>query len=260
LSSLIPHYHYLWSLNLRTVKIFPSKRHVAPRLAMSGRHLRPIRKRQLRRHILPRPTDDIAPQRGTKSLPQLRSLAPKSSCHTVSPVQHRLQLEHHNIPDEQDTEAQQDTEAPAAMATTTNIKPQHPAISQPYCPIESTCSYDVTLSSLLPINSMALSCERNQCVELAPCTNICSNRLPLTSEVGSFPELICGNQVSGVDTREIITQHILYRDLQLQETIQNRHGQDCWIPTLNAPEDGVWTVMEQPTIEVHQGQYSIHPI
>jgi len=96
---------------------------------MSGRHL-PIRKRPNKRPILPRPADDIPPQRTTRLHPQLRSLAPKrkaSPCHSVSPVQHRLQLEYNNVCNEQDTEE--------PTAATPNL-----ATSQLYIPLKSVSS------------------------------------------------------------------------------------------------------------------------
>jgi len=61
-----------------------------------------------------------------------------------------------------------------------------------------------------------------------------------------------GDLISGVD--EIVnlsTQHLLYGNLKLQATTQNRHGGDYCIPTLDA-----WATMVQPIIGVHQSQCS----
>ncbi|KAF8453216.1 hypothetical protein BGX38DRAFT_1178534 [Terfezia claveryi] len=217
---------------------------------MSGRHYQ-VRKR---RHILPRPTHDVLPQSATRLLPQLRLLAPKSSCHPVSSVQHRqhrLQLKHNNTQDELDTKA------PAA--TTSNIKPQHPATSRPLDPV---CSYDFELPSIFPsINSMASNHERKQCAALTPCTDIWSDRMPLTSVDYGFPDLVCGDEFLGVTTHEnhYPWTHLLpYSNVQLQSTIENGDGGDYCIPSLSAPEDAFWTAITQPTIGIHQSGCSTH--
>jgi len=167
---------------------------------------------------------------------QLRLLAPKGKAPPVSPAQQRLQLEH-NIRDEQDAVA--------------NVKIHYPATSQAYLPV---CSiHNFALSPLLSPNSTASSLEQKQYAMFPPCTNIYSNK---ASAYGGFPELVSGNLVPGVDTRESVGPSTHYGNLELQETIQNPQGQGYWIPTLNTPE--VWTVMGQPTIGAHQSQCSIH--
>jgi len=169
----------------------------------------------------------------THILPQLRRLAPKAS-----PVQRRLQLEHHNIWDEQDTEA-----PPTATTDIPSVPNSGHVLTSP-----PPLSPDSTVSSL----------ERKQYAVVAPCTNAYSNRAPLSSANDSLPELACGNLLSGVVTRESRdppTRYSPYGDLQLQEAIQNRQGQDYWIPMLGTPE--VWTAMVLPTIGVHQSPCSI---
>ncbi|RPB19766.1 hypothetical protein L211DRAFT_896029 [Terfezia boudieri ATCC MYA-4762] len=214
---------------------------------MSGRHYQ-VRKR---RHILPRPTDNILPQSATRLLPQLRPLAPKSSCHPVSSGQHRLQLKHNNIRDELDSKA--------PLATTTNIKPKHPPTSRPLDPV---CSYDLELPSIFPsINSMASNHERKQCVALTPCTNIWSNRMPLTSVDFSFPELVSGNEFLGVTTHEhhYPSTHLLpYSNVQFQSTLGNSNGGDYCNPSHSVPEDAFLTAITQPTIGIHQSGCSAH--
>jgi len=174
---------------------------VAPRLSMSDQQRC---SRDPSRHIPPR----------------LRPLAPKL------PVSHRLELEHYNIGDEQDTEV--------PVMHTANVWLQHSAISQPYI-APAPSSHDLTSFTLLS---------------------------PLTSPDDDFPQLACGNLLSGAPVvTNSHTEHSPYGNLQLQETIQNRQGQDYWIPgipELHTPEDAVWTGMAQPTIGFHQGQYSIH--
>jgi len=187
------------------------------------------------------------------NLPQLRPLAPKLPGHPVSPVQHRPQLEHQNIRNEQDTEALTTHKADFGL--------QHPATSQPYIPSVPS-SHDFTLPSLLSPNTTFTNLERKQPVVVNPCTNIYSDRFLLTSAYGGFQGLAQGNLASGVDTHgsvDLSTQHLLYGDLQLQETTQNPQGQNFWMPTLHAPEDSVWVAMAQPTIGVDQGQSVFYP-
>jgi len=71
----------------------------------------------------------------------------------------------------------------------------------------------------------------------------------------SFPELARGDLNSEVGKSvDLSSQHLLSGNLQLQENTRNRHDGDYWLPTLNAPEDAVWTPMVQPTIGSYQGQ------
>jgi len=182
--------------------------------------------------------------------PQLRLLAPKSSLsHSVSPVQ---QLERHNIWDEQDTEA-----PPTA---TTNVKLQHPATLQLYIPSVPNSGHDLTSPPLLSPDATVSSLEGKQDEVVAPCTNIYSSRVPLPPANDSLPELARGNLFPGAraatsESYGLSTQHPSYDNLQLQETTQNRQGQDYGIPTLGTPE--VWTAMVQPTMGDHQSPCSI---
>lgn len=94
--------------------------------------------------------------------------------------------------------------------------------------------------------------------------------MPVTSADNGFPELAPQNTniFSGVVTRQnhgLSTHDTPYHNLQLLETIPNRHGEDYDIPTLDVLEGAVWTTMTQPTINVHQNQsfqYTIdqHPL
>jgi len=180
------------------------------------------------------------PRRQRRSL-QLRLLAPKGEI----PVQYRL---HNNIQDQQPTEGPD-------LANDVNL--QQPATSQPCVPLTAVSSgHDFTSSSTRQPNSTFSIFERTQHPVVAPWTNIYSNASPSTSAYGGFPELAHGNEVPGVDAHEnigLLTQHLLYGDVQLQETFQNRQRQDYWIPTLHALEDAVWANMAQPTIGAHQG-------
>jgi len=185
--------------------------------------------------------------------PQLRLLAPKALLsHSVSPVQHRPQLEHHSIRDEQDTKA--------PSGPTANVKLQHRA-AQPYIPLKSVSpAHDSTSPPLLSHDSTVLSPKQAQHSVVAPSTSTYSNRVPLSLADNDSPQLVCGNLLSGVVTRETLglpTQHAPYSNLQLQETIQNRQGQDYWIPTLNRDTPEVLQAMMQPTIGVHQSLCSI---
>ena len=215
---------------------------------MSERHLR---KRQLKRHvlpslvpILPRPTDDIGPQRATKRLPQLRPRLKALSWRPISTLQNRLQLEHDNIQNEQEPED-----------TTTKVKPQHPAASQSYCPLEPSCS---TMFAPLPINSMTSSSERKQCVAPTECTEyICSNKIPLTSADDSSPGLTWENIFSETTHESYdFSTYLSDESLQFQELLQSRRGQELywpWVSAISAPEYAVWTAMAEPAIGVHQG-------
>jgi len=201
------------------------------------------RRRKRQQHIC---SQDPSPHK------QLRLLAPKVKArlrHSVSPVQHRLQLEHHNIRDEQNTEP--------PTAATVNVKLEYPETSQSYIP---SVSSDFTSPPLLFPDSTVSSFERKQDAVVAPCTNGYFNRVLLAPADGNLPELTCGNLLSGdqVATDEshgLPSQHPSYNNLQLQETMQNQQDQDYWASTLDTPE--VWTIMTQPTIGVHQSQCSI---
>jgi len=96
----------------------------------------------------------------------------------------------------------------------------------------------VTPSSPLQPGHTFLSPEKTQQSVVAPSTSTYSNRVPLSLADNGSPEPVRGN-------------------LQLQETVQNRQGQDYWVSTLNAPEGAVLTGMVQPTIGIHQGRCSI---
>ena len=207
--------------------------------AHQSRH--PIRKRQFQQ----RP-----PPYKLHTLPQLRVLAPAPPRHPVSPVQHRLQLEH-NTQDEQDTEAPE----PA----TTNNKLQNPATSQSYFSLDpdpTPFSHEFTLSSLLRPDSVVSSLERKRYAVVAARADIYPNSVPFPLADNSSA---LGNLLSGVVTREnhsCSAQHLRNGNLQAQETIQNQQSQGYWVPTPNTPENVVWT-MVQPTTGAHQGQRSI---
>jgi len=194
-------------------------------------------------------------------LPRLPPLVSKSRCHLVSPVQHRVQLVHQNIRSE-------DTEAPTTQ--TANVELQHQRLRNHISIPAVPSSHDFTSPSLrlqLPHSTVSSPKQKqSRSVVVDPCTNMYSDRVQAYGSFG-FPGFSRGNLVSGMDTREsatLSTEHLLYSDLQLQETIQNQQSQNYWIPILHAPEDVVWAAMAQPTLGVHQGKCStcsirLHP-
>jgi len=206
---------------------------------MSSRH--PIRKRQ--QHCSEHPS-----VRKHYILPQLRLLAPKAKTPLLPPVQQRLQLERNKIWDVQDTETP--TDAPAS------VKPQHLATSQ-----SISFGHDFTSPQPLFPDSTVTSLEEKQHAVVTSSTDTYSSRMPLTSPDVGFPEFTPVNLLSGVVIHEshgISTHHLPYSSLQFQETIHNQYGGNYCTPRLNTPE--VWTSMTKPTIDISQGQCSIHSI
>jgi len=186
-------------------------------------------------------------------LPHLRLLAPRPPAHLVSPVQHRQQLEHHNIRDEQDSEAPTDT-------TAVNI--QHSAASQSDIPSLSS-GHGFTPPPLLSPHPTASGLEEKQYTVVAPGNNIYFSRVPLPLADDGYPELSYGNLPSGApvvtsESRGLSTQYPPNGNLQLQATIQHRRGQDYLVPTPDSPE--ALGAIVQSTIGVHQGQCFIHLI
>jgi len=177
----------------------------------------------------------------------LRLLAPKGQalpCHPERPVLHKQQLGHNN------TQVRQHTEE----ANGVNL--QQSATSHSGIPLKPVSSgHNFTPSYLLQPGRTFSSLERKKYSAAAPCANIYSNGMPLTPAGDGFPE----NLLVGVVTRENpgLSTYLPYGHLQPQGTIQNQHSGDYCIPIPDAPEDLVWAAMEQPTIDVHQGQHSI---
>jgi len=169
---------------------------------------------------------------------QLRLLAPKGKalpCHPETPVQDQQPTEGHDV----------------------NL--QQSVTSQSYVPLKPvSCSHGFTSASSPHPDHTFSNLERTQHSVVAPYTNFNSNRVPPTWANDGSPELARGNLVSGVDeTLGLSTQNLLYGNLQLQETIQSRHGggsEDHWLPMHHALEDAVWAAMAQPTIAVYQSQ------
>ncbi|KAF8427033.1 hypothetical protein EV426DRAFT_429857 [Tirmania nivea] len=117
-------------------------------------------------------------------------------------------------------QVEQDTEAP-------------PTTLQSCIQLSSVSSgYEFTSPPLLPPGSTVLSLGQKQYAVVAP--------------------------ESVVDTHRSValsTQEIPFGNLQLQETMKKRHGEDGedpWRPAFHAPEDAVWTAMSQLTTGVHQ--------
>ena len=195
-------------------------------------------------------------QQHSSQLPsQLRLLAPKSEAlpsHPETPVQYRLQS---------DIQNQQTTSTGGEDGNDINL--QQSATPQSCVPLKSvSSSHGFTPSSTLQPNDFTFPTpEQTQHPVVALRTNIYSNRGPSTSVYAGFPELAAGDVASGVDDNVgPSTQHPLYCNLQLQETIQHQQGHDYWMPTPHAPEDVLWIAMGQPTVGVHQSQYFIRSI
>lgn len=116
--------------------------------------------------------------------PQLRLLAPKGKAsphHLVSPVQHRLLLEHNNNQDKQDIEAIEATTAATSQSCFPSFDPE-----------SASSSHNFTLPSLLLPDSTTSSPERKQYAVASPRMGIHSSRVPLTlannGSLGFYPE------------------------------------------------------------------------
>ena len=214
--------------------------HISSRIKMSTHHEgHPTHKRQRRRsqHSLPHHQH------------ALRLLAPKGSalpCHPERLVQRRRQLGHSNIQDQQPTGCPD-------PANDVNLQQSE---TSPSCIRLEPVSYShgFTLSPFLQPGRAFLGLERKH---YSPCPETYSNSMLLTSAGDGFPE---ENPFSGVITGEshgLSTHNLTYDNLQVQEAIQSQHGEDHFIPMLDAPKDPVWAAMEQSIIDVHQGQCSI---
>jgi len=181
-------------------------------------------------------------------LPQLRPLAPKLPGHLDTQMQtFGLQLEHNNTRDEPDAEA--------PTATTANVEIQHSATLQSDIPSRSS-GHDFTSPSLLSPHPTASGLKEKQYAVVA---NIYSSGVPLPSADDGYSALAYeslppGAKVVTSESRGLSTQHPPNDNLELQQTIQNRHGQDYSVLTRDIPE--VWPAMVQPATSVHQGQCS----
>jgi len=177
--------------------------------------------------------------------PHNRPLAPKGKVSSEPPVQHTGL---------NNTQDQQPTEGPDPA---NDVKFQPRATSQSHIPLESGSSnHGFTSSSALWSDRTFSSLERKLDSAVAPYSNIYSNKMPSTPADDGFPEPASRNPFSGVAAGEshgFSTHHLQYDNLQVQQSIQNRHGEQYLTPTLNTPEDAVWIGITQPTMDVYEG-------
>lgn len=166
-------------------------------------------------------------------------------------MQHRIPLGHNH------------QQAIEGAESVNDVNLQQSATSPLYFPLKPVSSgYGFTSFSPFQPDHTFSNLERTHHAAVAPSTNIYSNRGPSTPTYAGFPEIAAGDLVSRVDTYGSVgpsTQQLSYGNVNHQETINNRHGEDSeayWIPMHHAPGDVVWTAKAQPAIGVHQSQCS----